>query len=77
MIDSALINWKNGVIDVEFEFDRGCLGSVDRYGQKNEPDTSDELTIIDILFKGNSVMALFDEDDLAGVQDKIWAYLCL
>ena len=72
MIDSTLIEWKNGIIDVEYEIEAGCEGSVDQYGQKNEPDTPVELYIHGILYKGNSIMALFDEDDLETISELIW-----
>ena len=72
MIEYILVEWKNGIIDVEYEIEAGCECSVDQYGQKNEPDTPAELYIHDILYKGTRVMALFDEDDLEAISELVW-----
>lgn len=72
MIESELIFWKNGIIDVKYEIETGCEGSVDQYGQKNEPDTPHEMYIKDVRYRRQSVIALFDEDDLENISELIW-----
>ena len=72
MIEYILVEWKNGIIDVEYEIEAGCEGSVDQYGQKNEPDTPHEMYIKDVRYRRQSVIALFDEDDLENISELIW-----
>ena len=72
MIDSTMIEWKNGIIDVSYEIEAGCEGSVDQYGQKNEPDTPAELYIHNIYYMGLQITDLFDEDDLEAISEFIW-----
>ncbi len=57
------IEWKNGSIDIEFNFESGCEGSTDEWGQLNEPDTPDEYQIEAIWFEGKNVINLFDNED--------------
>ena len=65
------IEWKNGSIDIEFNFESGCEGSTDEWGQLNEPDTPDEYQINAIWFEDNNVTKLFDDEDFELIIEKL------
>ena len=63
MITHQDITWKNGQIDIWFEFEAGFDAPLDKYGQMESPGADDEYNITKIEFEGKDITALFDEDD--------------
>lgn len=71
MITHQDITWKNGQIDIWFEFEAGFDAPTDRYGQMESPGAGDEYNITKIEFEGKDITALFDEDDFDLIIDEL------
>lgn len=65
------IEWKNGSIDIDFNYYPYYEARRDKWGQKQEPDCEEEFEIDAIFFKGIDIIELFDEDDLMLIQEKL------